>query len=229
VNRSRQRRSLTWCCIAPLGLLSVVLVGCDEGKTPKAEVGRWDLFAAPLVEHWREAKIESSGGMTRETDGFTLKEGAPMTGNVLPTWTEDGLPLTDYAINYEATRLNGHDFFGSVTFPVGKADRCVTFVLGGWGGSQVGISSIDGYDASENTTGSSQHFEDNRWYRVRIEVTDRFLKVLLDGRLIINTNITGRSLSLRGGDIHQCVPFGFATYGTTGRVRGCVIEKLAVP
>lgn len=209
-------------------LLSALLVSCDKAKPPFPH-DHWDLFATPLVEHWKEAAIENNGGMTREPDGFTLNEGSPMSGNVFPTWVADGLPLTDYAIGYEAMRVSGHDFFGSITFPVGKPDRCVTFVLGGWGGSQVGISSIDGYDASENTTGSSQHFENNRWYRVRIEVADRFLKVLLDGRPIINTNLSGRSLSLRGGDILQCVPFGFATYGTTGRVRGCVVEKLAQP
>jgi hypothetical protein len=211
-----------------MAVLLMALSACHEPAKPAA-ASRWDLFTAPLMDHWQEAKIERSGSMVRELDGFTLNEGAPMTGNVFPTWTEDGLPLTDYAINYEAMRISGNDFFGSVTFPVGKAERCVTFVLGGWGGSQVGISSIDGYDASDNTTGSSQHFENNRWYRVRIEVTDRFLKVLLDGRPIINTNITGRSLSLRGGDIHQCVPFGFATYGTTGRIRGCAVEKLPTP
>lgn len=208
------------------GALCAALVQCGERKPEVASVARWDLFAEPLVGHWQEAKIERSGGITREADGFTLNAGTPMTGDVFPTWMQDGLPLTNYAINYEAMRVSGSDFFGSVTFPIGKADRCVTFVLGGWGGSQVGISSIDGYDASENTTGSSQRFESGRWYRIRIEVTDRFLKVLLDGRPIIHTNLAGRSLSLRGGDILQCVPFGFATYGTTGRVRACVIERL---
>ena len=102
----------------------------------------------------------------------------------------------------------------------------VTFVLGGWGGSQVGISCIDGYDASENTTGSSQRFENGRWYRVRIEVRTKEIKVLLDGRPIVLTNIAGRTLGLRSGEIERCVPFGFATFGTEGRVRGCVVERL---
>lgn len=170
--------------------------------------------------------FNSSGGMVREADGFTLKEGAPMTGIVFPSWLTDGMPVVDYAINYEAMRVSGSDFFGSVTFPVRDDKTFVTFVLGGWGGSQVGISCIDGYDASENTTGSSQHFENGKWYRVRIEVREKELRVLLDGRPIIQTNIAGRILSLRGGEIAKCMPFGFATYGTTGRMRSCVVEKL---
>ncbi len=167
-----------------------------------------------------------SGGITREADGFTLKEGSPMTGIVFPTWLTDGMPVVDYAINYEAQRVSGGDFFGSVTFPVRDEKTFVTFVLGGWGGSQVGLSCIDGYDASENTTGSSQRFENGRWYRLRIEVRPKEIKVLLDERPIILTNIAGRTLGLRSGEIDQCVPFGFATYGTEGRVRGCVVERL---
>ena len=167
-----------------------------------------------------------SGGITHETDGFTLKEGSPMTGIVFPSWLKDGIPVADYAINYEAMRASGGDFFASVTFPVRDEKTFVTFVLGGWGGSQVGISYIDGYDASENTTGSSQRFENGRWYRLRVEVRTNEIKVLLNGRPIILTNIAGRTLGLRSGEIDQCIPFGFASYGTEGRVRGCVVEKL---
>ncbi len=136
------------------------------------------------------------------------------------------MPVAEYAVTYEAMRVSGGDFFGSATFPVRDEKSFVTFVLGGWGGSQVGISCIDGYDASENTTGSSQRFENGRWYRVRIEVRTKEIKVLLDGRPIVLTNISGRTLGLRSGEIDRCVPFGFATFGTEGRVRGCVVERL---
>lgn len=167
-----------------------------------------------------------SGGFVSESDGLTIKAGQPMSGVVFPSWLSRGLPVTDYTITYESMRVSGSDFFGSVTFPVGSAERCVTFVLGGWGGSQVGISCIDGYDASENSTGSSQPFEQGRWYKVRIEVRTDTLKVSIDERPIVSVNVAGAQLSLRGGEIHHCVPFGFATYGTEGRVRRVVVEKL---
>ncbi len=211
-----------------LFLVSLGLVSCGESDQPKP-ITRWELFAEPFIDQWKEAAMPKTGGTAREAEGFVLKAGQPMTGIVFADWSKQGLPLTDYAISYEAMRTSGHDFFGALTFPVGSPERCVTFVLGGWGGSQVGISSIDGFDASENETGSSQHLENDRWYRVRIEVSNRWLKVLLNDRPIINTNITSRTLTLRAGEVVNCVPFGFATYRTEGKLRNCVIEKAKAP
>jgi hypothetical protein len=96
------------------------------------------------MDHWQDAKIEGGGEVKREADGFTLKEGSPITGNVFPTWEQDGLPLMDYRITYEAMRVGGSDFFGSVTFPVGSRERCVTFVLGGWGGDLRLVAPVAG-------------------------------------------------------------------------------------
>jgi len=206
----------------------MALAGCGESRPPAVPaINRWDLFASPALNNWRDAEMPGGGSFLRDAEGFTIKDGAPMTGIVYPGWIKDGLPVTDYAITYEAMRVSGSDFFGSVTFPVRDSATFVTFVLGGWGGAQVGISSIDGYDASENTTGSSQRFQTGVWYRVRIEVRSRELRVTLNGRPIILTNILGRTLSLRSGEIDKCVPFGFATYATTGKIRGCVIERIA--
>ncbi len=207
-------------------LLALLLCSCSKRNKDSLKINRWDLFSSALIGKWQEAQLEKSGGIVREANGITLNEGSPMTGIVFPSWLKDSLPVVDYAINYEAMRVSGSDFFGSVTFPVRDEKTFATFVLGGWGGSQVGISCIDGYDASENTTGSSQRFENEKWYRVRIEIREKELRVLLNGRPIIQTNIAGRTLNLRGGEIAKCAPFGFATYGTTGRVRGCVIERM---
>ena len=204
----------------------VIGLGACSRDENKGDHARWALFSPPLIEHWQDAKMENSGAVQREADGFTLKAGSPMTGIVFPTWEQDGLPFTDYRLTYEAMRVSGGDFFGSVTFPVGSRERCVTFVLGGWGGTQVGISSIDGYDASENPTGSSQRFENGRWYRLRIKVREDSLQVWLDDKPLVSFNPKGRQLSLRGGDIAKCVPLGFATYGTEGRLRACAVERL---
>ncbi len=171
--------------------------------------------------------MQHPGGIRREPDGFTLLAGGPMTGLVFPAWEQDGLPLTMYRITYEARRLQGSDFFGSLTFPVGSREQCVTFVLGGWGGSLVGISSIDSLDASSNATGSSQTFEKERWYRIRIEVRPHELAAWIDDRPVVRANISQSHLSLRSGEIDLCAPFGFATYSTEGQVRACIIERLA--
>lgn len=207
-------------------LLAVVPAGCGPSGGGQSATKRWALFEAPLASQWQDAKIEGGGEVRRETDGFTLHAGAPMTANVLPTWEQEGLPVVGYRLTYEAMRVSGSDFFGSVTFPVGHRERSVTFVLGGWGGTQVGISSIDGADASENPTGSSQRFENGRWYRIRIEVHEESVRVWLDDRPLVRFDPQGRQLHLRGGEISKCVPFGFATYGTEGRIRACVVERL---
>jgi hypothetical protein len=209
-------------------LLLAGLVSCGPGEPDAAPKGptRWDLFGKELTSRWKEAEMMHSGGLRQEADGYTLKAGSPMTGMVFPTWEKDGLPLTSYRLTYEAMRVSGKDFFGSVTFPVGGVDRCVTFVLGGWGGSQVGISSIDGLDASMNSTGSVQKFEDGKWYPIRIEVTPETLCVWLDDRSLAKANISKADLTLRSGEIDRCAPFGFATYSTEGRIRNCVVERL---
>ncbi len=76
----------------------------------------------------------------------------------------------NYEVSLDARRVEGNDFFCGITFPAGK-DPC-SFIVGGWGGTTVGLSSIDGLDASDNKTTLMQ-FEKNRWYHIRLAVTDK--------------------------------------------------------
>ena len=50
-------------------------------------------------------------------------------------------------------------------------------VVGGWGGRVVGISSINGVDASENETYKDHEFKTGQWYRVRVKVTKKKVEV----------------------------------------------------
>ena len=79
------------------------------------------------------------------------------------------LPTTSYEVALQAMRVEGSDFFAGITFPVGGS--FCSLILGGWGGSVVGLSSINGLDASENETSQSRQSESGRWYYVRIRVT----------------------------------------------------------
>ena len=152
--------------------------------------------------------------------------GSPMSGVRFDgDWDALALPWIDYALTFEARRVEGQDFFATCTFPVGSRDRCVSLVVGGWGGGLVGISSIDHLDASENSTRGERHFENGEWYRVRIEVREHDLQVWINDAPMVNTSIKGRVLSLRSGDVDRCVPLGFATWRTTGEIRAV---KLAV-
>lgn len=49
--------------------------------------------------------------------------------------------------------MSSSEFFCGLTVPVRTGTECVSLIVGGWGGSLVGISSIDGLDASETSTG----------------------------------------------------------------------------
>lgn len=199
--------------------LFFVLTHC--GPAPRAE---WKLLADEFSHAWNAAGISGEGTVTIREAEITLSAGQPMTGACFHSWKNAGLPATRYSIEYEAMRVEGNDFFGTVTFPV--AESHVSFIVGGWGGTLVGISSIDDLDASENTTRGNAYFENNRWHKVRIEVRDEDLLAWINGKLFVNTSIKGRRLGLRTGDIEKCAPFGFASYATQSRIRHVLIRRL---
>jgi len=151
--------------------------------------------------------------------------GESLTGVV---WEEDllPLPLIDYEISLEAKRQDGVDFFCGLTFPIGSTDTCSTLVVGGWGGGLVGISSIDGQDASENATQSFHRFEDDRWYRIRLQVRGDAIQAWIDEKLIINTPTAGHEFGMRHGDIEYCMPLGLATFQTRAAIRNIQVREL---
>ncbi|HBJ85712.1 MAG TPA: DUF1080 domain-containing protein [Verrucomicrobiales bacterium] len=191
------------------------------GPPPRAE---WKLLADEFESSWQAAGIAEEGRVTIKDGEITLDAGQPMTGARFDAWQSAKLPRSRYAIEYEAMRVEGNDFFGTVTFPVN--DSHVTLVIGGWGGTLVGISSIDDLDASENTTTGNAFFKNNEWHQVRVEVRDDDIRAWIGGKLFVNVSTKGRKLGLRAGDIEKCTPFGFATYATRARVREVVVRRL---
>ena len=162
---------------------------------------------------WQETKFTGHGRAILDNDVITLEHGGPMTGV-----TRAGVfPKTNYEIRFEATRIKGGDFFASLTFPVGES-HC-TWVTGGWGGDIVGLSSLDGWDASDNETRTYYTFETSRWYAFRLQVTPARIKAWIDEKLVVNAPIAGREISLRRGEMHLSTPLGFASYNTTGGIR----------
>ena len=165
------------------------------------------------VTGWQETKFTGHGVARVERDAIFLDPGAPMTGVTRAA----AFPKTAYEIRYEAARLKGGDFFASLTFPVG--DSHCTWVTGGWGGDIVGLSNIDGWDASDNETRSYFTFETGRWYAFRIQVTDANIRVWIDEQSVVNVPIAGRKVDLRRGEMNLSTPLGFASYNTAGGIR----------
>jgi hypothetical protein len=204
-----------WLC------LFFVLTQCGPARRSE-----WKLLSDEFLPAWKAAGIPEEGKVLIQDGEINLQPGQPMTGARLDsqTWKSAEMPVTRYAIEYEAMRVEGNDFFGTVTFPVN--DSHVSLVVGGWGGTLVGISSIDDMDASENNTRGNAFFENRRWHKVRIEVRDDELKAWINDKLFVNTSTKGHVLGLRSGDIEKCIPFGFASYASQSRLRNVLIRRL---
>lgn len=172
------------------------------------------MFDGKTLKGWKETPF-SGHGMVRIEDGtIVLTPGSgPLTGI---TWT-DPFPKHHYQVRLEAARLQGNDFFAGITFPA-YTSFC-SWINGGWNGTIVGLSSLDGYDASENETTSKQTFEKGRWYRLRFEVTDERIAAWIDDELVLEFAMGSREISLRPGEIELSKPFGIASYRTLAGLR----------
>jgi hypothetical protein len=148
-----------------------------------------------------------------------MERGDTMTGIA---WTGD-VPRNNYELSLEGILLDGSDFFCTTTFPVGK-DTC-SLVVGGWGGMVVGLSNVDFHDASENPTTTSVDFEKNRWYRVRIRVTDEAIKAWIDDKPVVDQLRKDHKFGIRA-EVTLCQPLGISTWMTTGAVRNIRIRPL---
>jgi len=203
-------------------ILAAILSVASASGAPKP--GEWQaLFDGKSLQGWHETAFVKHGPVKVADGIITLVAGMPMTGI---TWDGE-FPRSNYELRFEAARLRGDDFFASLTFPV--KDSFCTWVTGGWGGDVVGLSSIDGWDASDNETRSYFNFEFLRWYAFRLQVTDDRIRAWIDDQPIINVAIAGRTIGLRFGDMKLNAPLGFASYATDGGVRKVEYRVLPNP
>lgn len=90
----------------------------------------------------------------------------------------------------------------------------------------VGLSNVDGYDAADNDTTMGMEFADNRWYRIRVKVTDEKIEAWIDNEQKVDLEIKGRKITLRWGEIDKSLPLGVATYMTTAALRNLRLRPL---
>jgi hypothetical protein len=213
--------------VSPLALLvitAVLLTGCGT-TVPESKIAapmQADLFNGRDLTGWKRSDF-GGGSEPDVADGRLLVAmGAGLSGL---TWTNTAtLPMVNYEIALEAMKLDGSDFFCGLTFPVGTSHA--TLVVGGWGGGVVGLSSIDGLDASENETTKNLYLEPKRWFRISVRVTADRIVATLDDKVIADVETKGRKISLRHGEIDLSKPLGLATYQTSAAFRNITLKRL---
>lgn len=203
-------------------LLAPMPLRAQEAK-PDAGAEWRALFDGKSLAGWKESDFLGAGKVSVEKGVITIGAGV-LTGI---TWAGPELPFpaSGYEVRIEAARMKGEDFFAGITFPV--RDSYCTWINGGWGGTVVGLSSLDGADASRNETSFSRKFELGQWYTFRLRVTPVRISAWIDEELSIDVSIEKKWVALREGDIDRSMPFGIATYATVAAVRKIEWRPLA--
>jgi Domain of Unknown Function (DUF1080) len=202
-------------------LLAATFVATSAQAEPPAKEPAWkSLFDGKTLEGWKKTEFGGEGEVAVKDARIVIAMGSPMSGI---TWTGE-FPKIDYEISLEAMRVDGSDFFCGLTCPVG--DSPCSFIVGGWGGGVVGLSSIDGSDASENETTKYQEFEKGRWYAVRVRVSKDKIEAWLDKKQMVDLPTKDRRISIRP-EFELSRPLGISTYATTAALREIKVRRLA--
>jgi len=176
------------------------------------------LFDGKTLSGWEITNFGPQGPVYVSEDQIILGMGDGCTGI---TWKKD-FPETDYEVTLEARKVEGNDFFCGMTFQVGK-DPC-TLIVGGWGGTVVGLSSINGMDASENETTILRQFEKDRWYRIKLRVTGEEIQAWIDDEIVVDFKIGSNSISIRP-EVELSRPFGIASWKTTAALKNIRLKR----
>jgi hypothetical protein len=217
--------------ITALVLVFLLLFGARVGWTweeparsspaaVSAKAGWKSLFDGKTLGAWKPAQFNGGGKVHIKDGAIVMEKGNQMTGI---TYQGGDFPKMDYEVALEGKKLQGDDFFCTTTFPVG--DSFCSLVVGGWGGTTVGLSSIDFMDASTNETTKTKDFKHDQWYRVRIQVTGGKIQAWIDDENMVDLKTEDKRISIRA-ECAPCKPFGVATWGTSGAVRNLQVRTL---
>jgi hypothetical protein len=191
--------------VKPKGLERNEQPSKSDEKSPEQQ-GWKSLIAKKGLEGWTVTDMYKHGEVKRDGDLIVMEAGEPMTG--ITTDLKE-FPTSDYEIEMEARRVKGEDFLCGLTFPVGKG--FASFIGGGWGGSLVGLSSVNGSDASENSTSSTFNFKNGQWYKFKVRVDDEFVRGFIDGKEVFAQERESNEFSTRV-EVYSLQPLGTCAY-----------------
>lgn len=205
----------------PAAFLTIALALTLHADAPKEFI----LFDGKSLDNWQSVDCGGSGKVEIEDGEMRIGTGESLSGVIYKKAAD--LPHMNYEITLEGKRLEGSDFFCGLTFPVGNLKTSATLVLGGWGGTVTGISSIDGMDAAENSTGHYRRFQDKKWYSVKVRVEPERIQVWVNNENIIDVDTKDKKIGVRPGPIEEYLPLSLTTYQTTAAIKNIKVTPLA--
>ncbi len=188
------------------------------GKAEDVKAGWQSLFDGRTLKDWKSTDFGGEGTVEVKDGAILLGVGNDLTGVNFQRL----VPHRNYEVSLEARRVDGSDFFCGLTFPV-KDDPC-SLIIGGWGGGVCGLSSIDGLDASENSTTKYREFDTGRWYTIRLRVTDAKIEAWIDKEQIVDQKLAGKKISIRS-EVEASRPFGIAAFRTQAALRNIRLRE----
>jgi hypothetical protein len=211
----RASAPIVWAAILAMSL------GCRRAAIETDEGWR-DLFDGKSLSGWKMTEFGGGEDEVRVEDGrIILDFGAADLSGVNYT---GATPTMDYEVSLEAMRVDGVDFFCGLTFPY--KDSCCTLIAGGWGGDLIGISSFDRLDASENETTTYMNFENGRWHKFLLRVTEDRIEAWINDLQVIDAHPGAREVSVRP-EVDLSQPFGLAAWNTKAALRNIRLRSLA--
>jgi hypothetical protein len=181
------------------------------------------LFDGKNLGNFKKTEFGGDGEVKIEKGQLILEMGQPLTG---VTWDKEKvkeLPTDNFEISLEAMKVKGDDFFCGLTFPC--RDSHCSLICGGWAGGIVGISSINGQDASENETTKYRTFKHNQWYKIRVRVAGGKLMAWIDDEQYVDVELDGKKIDTRF-EVDVNKPLGLSCYQTTAAIRNFKIRTL---
>lgn len=171
------------------------------------------LFNGKDLTDWKKSGFAGEGEIEVVDGAIVLNTGAGSITGV--TFTKE-FPKTNYEIHIEARKVSGSDFFCGLTFPVD--DSHASLICGGWGGSVTGISSLNGMDASENSSAKYIKYDKEKWYDIRLRVTPGHIAAWIDGKQEISESLEEQKVSTRI-EVERSKPLGISAYETKSEIR----------
>ena len=181
---------------------------------PEKQQSKWKpLMEKDSLKGWEITNFGGEGEADVKEGVLRLERGEPLTG---VTTISKEFPKTNYEMRWKASRIDGSDFFAGVTFPVG--DEFCSLIVGGWGGGLVGLSSIDGNDASENETTGFHQFKNKQWYSFKIRVDKEHITAWIDDKEVVKVERKDKKFSLRG-EVFKSKPLGYCAFQSIVEVK----------